>query len=302
MRNKIILLLVVAIRFSLSAQAAEEPSRGERDLNFFLLEEVLPHIAVGGGWTTTLTFVDVGEQAGTFPLKFYLPDGSPWVVSPTGMGPSSEFTITLAPGRFVEIELPDNSPNITTGWAEIQQPRDLSGGGTDIGGQAIFTDTSPTEPDRPDFEAVVPLSSFADSAFFLPFDNTGGFTTCAAFANPSELITNTVTLDYRDENDNSLLLDTLVLGPKNQTAFCFPDSSPQLDGRKGLLSVTSSGLELSALAFRFHPGGAFTTFFPMSCLARISHQLTVEARDRPAITSLRLLTVLNVLFKYASAR
>ena len=34
-------------------------------------------------------------------------------------------------------------------------------------------------------------------------------------------------------------------------------------------------------------------------LARISHQLTVEAHDRPAITSLRLLTVLNVLFKYA---
>ena len=37
-------------------------------------------------------------------------------------------------------------------------------------------------------------------------------------------------------------------------------------------------------------------------LTRISHQLTVEARDRPAITSLRLLAVLNVLFKYASAR
>ena len=30
-------------------------------------------------------------------------------------------------------------------------------------------------------------------------------------------------------------------------------------------------------------------------LARISHRLTVEARDRPAITSLRLLAVLNVL-------
>ena len=29
------------------------------------------------------------------------------------------------------------------------------------------------------------------------------------------------------------------------------------------------------------------------------YQLTVEARDRPAITSLRLLTVLNVGFKYA---
>ena len=34
-------------------------------------------------------------------------------------------------------------------------------------------------------------------------------------------------------------------------------------------------------------------------LARISHQLTVEAHHRPAITSSRLLTVLNVGFKYA---
>ncbi len=37
-------------------------------------------------------------------------------------------------------------------------------------------------------------------------------------------------------------------------------------------------------------------------LARISHHLTVEARNKPAITALRLLAVLNVLFKYASAR
>ena len=37
-------------------------------------------------------------------------------------------------------------------------------------------------------------------------------------------------------------------------------------------------------------------------LARISHHLPVEARNRPAITALRLLAVLNVLFKYTSAR
>ena len=35
-------------------------------------------------------------------------------------------------------------------------------------------------------------------------------------------------------------------------------------------------------------------------LAHSSHRLTVEARDRPAITSLRLLAVLNVLSEYAS--
>ena len=36
--------------------------------------------------------------------------------------------------------------------------------------------------------------------------------------------------------------------------------------------------------------------------ACISRQLTVEAGDRHAMTALRLLAVLNVLFKYASAR
>ncbi len=35
-------------------------------------------------------------------------------------------------------------------------------------------------------------------------------------------------------------------------------------------------------------------------LACISHHLTGEARNRPAITSLRLLAVLNVLSEYAS--
>ncbi len=37
----------------------------------------------------------------------------------------------------------------------------------------------------------------------------------------------------------------------------------------------------------------------MDTLARTSRHLTVEARNRPAITSLRLLAVLNVGFKYA---
>ena len=37
-------------------------------------------------------------------------------------------------------------------------------------------------------------------------------------------------------------------------------------------------------------------------LTPISHHLTAEARDRPAITSLRLLTVLNVLSRSDAER
>ena len=41
---------------------------------------------------------------------------------------------------------------------------------------------------------------------------------------------------------------------------------------------------------------------PGEHLACISHHPTVEAHDTTAMTSLRLLAVLNVLFKYACAR
>lgn len=37
-------------------------------------------------------------------------------------------------------------------------------------------------------------------------------------------------------------------------------------------------------------------------LTRISHQLSTAARDKAASTPLGLLTVIDVLFKYASAR
>jgi hypothetical protein len=50
---------------------------------------------------------------------------------------------------------------------------------------------------------------------------------------------------------------------------------------------------------RYGVPGFFDFWFP---LARISHTESAARRDKSASTSLRLLAVLNVLFKYASAR
>ena len=49
-------------------------------------------------------------------------------------------------------------------------------------------------------------------------------------------------------------------------------------------------------------GAAATTRerLPTAASPHFSHHLTAEARDKPAITSLRLLTVLTVLYEYAS--
>ena len=50
------------------------------------------------------------------------------------------------------------------------------------------------------------------------------------------------------------------------------------------------------------PFGSSQDVACLCLLTRISHHPTVEARDTTAMTSLRLLAVLNVLFKYACAR
>ena len=51
-----------------------------------------------------------------------------------------------------------------------------------------------------------------------------------------------------------------------------------------------------------HDECAGPNFLRAEALTCISHHPTVEAQDTTAMTSLRLLTVLNVLFKYACAR
>ena len=72
---------------------------------------------------------------------------------------------------------------------------------------------------------------------------------------------------------------------------------------------TENGKGLRAIGHSAHYGtsrwaktASSCATVPRSSLARISHHLTAEARDKAPLTSLRLLTVLTVLFEYASAR
>ena len=62
----------------------------------------------------------------------------------------------------------------------------------------------------------------------------------------------------------------------------------------GFRGQTSTMRSLSCQVVADECGG------PLGGLARTSHHLRGEARDTPAMTSLRLLTVLTVKFKYAS--
>ena len=141
---------------------------------------------------------------------------------------------------------------LQTGWSSISYDT----ANARIGGYAIFRSRV---TNRTDFEALVPLSGYDDTAFYLPFDNLEGFVTSMAILNPASNISNRVSLSFLDSSGSVILNDTIMLAPGQQMGFSLPQRYPTIAGRVGSVYVQSDTTMLSALGFRFNPQGAFAT-------------------------------------------
>ncbi|MBI3894384.1 MAG: hypothetical protein HY313_00485 [Acidobacteria bacterium] len=79
----------------------------------------LPHLALGGGWQTTITYVNYSPQTVTCETTFYSDSGAPLSVPFGGVAASSR-TDTLGPGRSIHQEsTADLSAPETRGWAKV---------------------------------------------------------------------------------------------------------------------------------------------------------------------------------------
>lgn len=233
-------------------------SAGERGVLVDSTDKIFPHLAIGGSWDTTIVLVNLGtttisfsqyffDQTGTsMPVTFKsVPDGQ--ITTSTGIGG------TIGPATTVNLVLSDPGTAVKVGWSVL----DYDSTATRLGGYAIFRQRV---AGRPDFEALVPLSSYADEAFVMPFDNLNGFATTIAILNPGANLASTVTAHIRDSN--GVLLgspQTITLGPGAQTAFSIPERFPASRDQVGSIYFEGTTNRLSALGFRFNPGGAFAT-------------------------------------------
>lgn len=216
---------------------------------------VFPHLAIGGGWDTTLTIVNMGTREVQFAQSFFDQTGSEMQVSyrtiptnnlVTGTGAGA----TIGPGRSLSIQLLDAGP-LRVGWSRIYYQSEVDR----LGGYAIFRQTV---PGRPSFEALVPLSSINDYKFYLPFDNRQGFETTMAVLNPWDTPT-TVNMTFRASNGDLLANYTIQLLAGQQVAFPIQAIAPGIFGRVGVIYVTGTSPHLSSLGFRFNGEGAFAT-------------------------------------------
>jgi hypothetical protein len=211
---------------------------------------LMPHIVNGGGWKTTVFLSNVSDSWETFTLKFMNDGGSPWSIALSGRNAATEFSDSLRPGQTIVYET-DGAGPLLEGSATLV-PGTI--GSSRISGFAVFRAAG-----VPEFEAAVPLTDCKTKSVVMLYDNSSGFVSGIALANPRST-TLTVTAKVRDDAGSVLTTQTVTLPPQGHTAFQVPDYFPSTANRRGsILFVVNDG-SVSVLGLRFNPSHAFTSF------------------------------------------
>jgi hypothetical protein len=233
-----------------------------RGITVFPGDDVLPQMANGDGWKTQLFLVNLATVRMSFMLDFWRSDGSFWQLNIPSVGTGDRITGSLPAGATAVLETSGQGP-LDQGWAELTYDYNVG----KIGGFAVFRQSV---TGRPDFEAVVPLSSLFDKAVILPYDNTAGFSTGVACVNGSRSGPATITATFRDETGATYATETIQLAQSGHRAFTMPSAFPVTQGRRGTVVFRSNTNFFSVLGLRFNPSGAFTSFTGLNTVEMIT--------------------------------
>ncbi len=209
---------------------------------------LLPQLAYGGGWSTTVYLANTGSAAGTCTLNFYDDSGNTLAAPVNGGALLAVLNQALVPGAAVSFDFPNTGP-LRQGWISL----DLAAGVT---GYAVFRQTVVGAQDQ---EAVVPLVAAGAVSASFPFDNRSLVTT-AAVVNPSNAAT-MVNISVRNAAAATIGTTQITLQPRSKTAFVLADL-PGLGlaaTANGTVDfVTASPASVAVLGLRFR-SSAFTS-------------------------------------------
>lgn len=214
---------------------------------------IFPQIAAGDSWETVFVIVNMSLRQTEFTQRFYGSDGRPMrmkFITYPGYQIVEDSGVfgRLNPGASFNFAVFRDVGPVQVGWASL----DYDTRSSRLGAYAVFRQKI---PGRPTFEALVPLSAYDDTIFFMPFDNLEGFDTGMALVNPASNIPNTVTLTFQSLRADILFQDRITLPPSGHTAFSIPSKYPSLQGKAGTVLVESNTTRLSAMGLRFNVGG-----------------------------------------------
>lgn len=238
----------------------------------------MAQIAVGGGWTTTITLLNTSSVTVRTHLDFYGDDGSalvlPFTFPQTASGnpaTSSSLDNTLAPQTELLIQTTESSSQAAVaGWTQLSSDGNVTG-------YAVFSYSSSASTLQ---EALVPLESGNPAQFFLPFDNTNSYQTGFALAN----VTNqsaSIPVTIRDDQANKIYTGTIALAAHGHTSYLLPSQYAATANIRGMVELdTPSGGQITVMGLRFNPTGAFSTLPPA-----VSGSAPGSANPAPFISS-----------------
>ncbi|MBZ5575482.1 MAG: hypothetical protein LAP40_02850 [Acidobacteriia bacterium] len=179
-----------------------------------------PHLALGGGWQTTLTLVNYGQTSVSCQTSFFGDSGAPLAIPFAGAAASATRTDLLGPGQDLhqESQADPNSANVG-GWAKAQCTGPVKA-------SLIFRFYSGGTPQG---EAGVNAVTAAATEFVTFAQTLTGVT----YANPSTTQTATVTI-------TALSATGTVLGSTNVQVAPGVHGSSLVSSALGLASFTGS--------------------------------------------------------------
>lgn len=237
--------------------AAAVRSAGGVQAYFFPEDVVFPHLATGNSWETVFTLVNMTPSSVTADLYFVDQQGGEMTVTIREQGATatltgSAFEFNLRGGASTTVALIDMTPVQTRiGWAFV----DYDATQSRLGGFATFRQKV---AGRPDFEALVPMSSYEDSTFMLSVDEIAGFETAIAICNPSDTLNAVLKLTMLNRDGGTVGTREIPLAAGAHTAFPIRQQFPEMAGRAGTLLVESNTSRLSALGLRFNTQGGYS--------------------------------------------
>ncbi len=233
--------------FSISAFA--QPTQKDAFLN--LGDRVIPQIATGGGtFFMSFQFISIATVPSTVQVDFF--DGAGLPMAITYVQDDIEVTATMltdtvAPGG-IEFARTTLSSTQQIGYATVTSAPPLS--------VAVGTAFNQVIPNRPIFQAFVPLSTTRHDRFAVPFLNRGRSTGSIAVVSR---VAQDVRFTAKNNNGTVLCEDTQSFTEGQHQAFVIRDRLPCTDGINGVLEVIGATPGLSGFGITADDGGAFVT-------------------------------------------
>jgi len=213
-------------------------------------QTILPQIADGGDWRTTVVLVNTTTSAASVSLDFYedVTDGATQAWNPPFEEVASTLDLNLPAAGTMFLHTPGTAKAVSQGWGQVVAP-------PGVAAYAIYTYEGSSGTLQNDGTSV---ATSAATRVLVPFDNTSGLVTSLAVVNPTG---SAEPVSVNIQTDTGVISQASIpsLAANGQIAFLTAQQFPATANARGLLEFYVSSGSIAAVSLRANPTLALTS-------------------------------------------